>query len=115
MLAHTKKNPPAVDDVCTLLSFSIEKGQQIVRELTEEGIIDEVEGGYGYRLYIKDHLKIEELPQEAETSKLDEELKKFKGEKDKLTKKVELIKAEQEQKQKDLFAEIERKLKGGKE
>ena len=45
------------------------------------------------------------------SASLDEALRQFKREKDKISQKVESIKEQQNQKQRDLFSEIEKKLK----
>ncbi|MGD9188938.1 MAG: hypothetical protein PVI89_12035, partial [Desulfobacteraceae bacterium] len=58
-----------------------------------------------------DHLQLEELPSESETSQLDDELKKFQAKRNKISKKVEDFKEQQAQKQKDLFSELQKQLK----
>jgi hypothetical protein len=113
IIGHHNSAPPNVDEVSTMLSLSVEQGLLISRKLIAKGIIAEVEGAYGTRLIIKDHLKLEEIPQDEPESKLEEELKKFQVEKNGLQKKVASIKAEQDKKKKDLFAQIEKKLKTG--
>ena len=60
---------------------------------------------------ISDIIKIEEIPRGAGESKLEEELKKFQSSKKGLSKKIELFQAKQAEKQKNLFAELEKKLK----
>ncbi len=74
-------------------------------------IIEIVEGSYGTRLFIKKHLKIEDIPRGDKVSGLEEELKKFKSSRKDFTKKIESFQAKQAKKQKDLFAELEKKLK----
>lgn len=108
---HQLKRPPSVGDVCTLLNLSEEKGHFLSRHLAERAILDIVEGAYGARLYIQDHLKLEELPQEEAAPSLDEELKRFKDAQKGLAGKVASIKAEREEKRKSLFEEMEKKLK----
>jgi len=101
----------SIEKVCEMISFSLEHGNLICKKLGEMGIIELVEGAYGTRLFIKNHLKIEEIPRGAGESKLEEELKKFQHDKKGLSKKVELFQAQQAEKQKNLFAELEKKLK----
>ena len=108
---HLNDAPPGLKEICTHLNLSSEKGGQLVRRLEKEGIIMPVESAYGQRYAIADHLKIEELPRSAEPSKLDEEIQRFKSERNRMEKKVESIQSQQAQKKKDLFAEIEKKLK----
>ena len=58
-----------------------------------------------------DFLKIEELPRDDDKSKLEEELKKFQESQKGLSQKIESIQTEQAEKKKNLFAEMEKKLK----
>jgi len=74
-------------------------------------IIEIVEGSYGTRLFIKNHLKIEDVPRGDKVSGLEEELKKFQSSRKDFTKEIESFQAKQAKKQKDLFAELEKKLK----
>jgi DNA-binding Lrp family transcriptional regulator len=108
---HLNDAVPSLEEICTRLNLSHEKGGQIVRRLEKLGIILPVQSAYGERYAIGDHLKLEELPRSATPSKLDEEIERFKSERGKMEKKVESFQSQQAQKQKDLFAEIEKKLK----
>ena len=113
VLEHQKTIPPSIDDIGQILSFSPERGNLICRKLHEIGIIDVVEGAYGTRLFIKNHLLIEEIPKDTRESGLEKELKKFKESKKDYTQKIESLQAEQAEKRKILFSEIEKKLKKG--
>ncbi|MDJ0784616.1 MAG: hypothetical protein QNJ22_21815 [Desulfosarcinaceae bacterium] len=108
---HRNDAPPGLAEICASLGLSREKGGQLLRRLEKLGIVKPVESAYGQRYAIGDHLKLEDLPRSTEPSKLDEEIQKFKTERNKMEKKVESIQSQQAQKQKDLFAEIEKKLK----
>jgi DNA-binding MarR family transcriptional regulator len=108
---HLNDSPPDLGEICACLQLTPEKGSQLIRGLEKRGIICAVESAYGQRYTIADHLKLEELPRSAEPSKLDEEIQRFKSERSKMEQKVESIQSKQAQKQKDLFAEIEKKLK----
>ncbi len=111
ILEHRNSAPPDLDQIAELVGFSPEQTGLISRRLHEAGIVHIVQGAFGNRWGIEDHHKLEELPQSVEVSQLDEALKQFKREKDKISQKVESIKEQQNQKQKDLFSEIEKKLK----
>ncbi|MBC8431698.1 MAG: hypothetical protein H8D96_07235 [Desulfobacterales bacterium] len=113
VLAHQKNAPPSIEDVCQTLSFSLEQGNFICNKLEEMQIIEIVEGSYGTRLFIKNHLKIEDIPRGDKVSGLEEELKKFQSSRKNFTKEIESFQAKQAKKQKDLFAELEKKLKQG--
>jgi hypothetical protein len=94
-----------------MLSFSVEKGNFLCRKLDEMGVIEIVQGSYGDRLFIRDHLKLEDIPKGEEDSRLEEELKKFQDTQKAFSQKIETFRSQQAQKKKDLFAEMEKKLK----
>ena len=108
---HLNSRPPTVDDVCRVINFSVEQGYFICRKLQEIDIIKTVEGTYGTRLFISDHLKLEDLPRDEPENKLEDDLKKFQSNQKALSQKIESFQAQQKQKKKDLFAEMEKKLK----
>ena len=108
---YQNDTPPALEEISHMLAMSIERSNYICRKLEEMGIVDNVEGSFGNRLFIRDHLKIEEIPREDDENKLEQELKKFKESQKGLSQKIESIQAKQAQKKKDLFAEMEKKLK----
>jgi hypothetical protein len=111
-LEHTRKTPVNQQDLAEALGFNLERVLFICRRLEETAAIECLKGAFGDRIVIKDHLKLETLPRGEQESKLDEELKRFQKERGKMSQKVETLKADQKKKQQDLFAEIERKLKG---
>jgi hypothetical protein len=113
ILEHQTKAPPSLDSVCQLLAFSAEHGNLVCRKLQALEIVKRVEGAFGTRLYIVDHLKIEDLPRDAGPDKLAEALEAFQASRTDFSKKIESFKAQQEAKKKDLFADIEKKLKNG--
>ena len=108
---HLNSRPPTVEDLCRTINSSIERGHLICRKLEELDIIEAVAGSYGARWYIKDHLKLEDIPRGEPESKLEDELKKFQDSQKALSQKIESMKAEQKQKKKNLFADMEKKLK----
>ena len=110
---HQNAAFPTIDEVCRTLSFSMEQGNYICKKLIGMGIIEVVEGAYETRLFIKNHLKIEEIPKGEKDSGLKEDLKKFQNNKKEFTQKIESFQAKQAKKQKDLFDELEKKMKNG--
>lgn len=108
---HLNSRPPSVEELCQTINFSIEKGSLICRKLEDLGIIKAVEGSYGSRLYVNDHFKIEDIPRSEPESKMEDELKKFQDSQKAFSRKMETLQAEQKQKKKDLFADMEKKLK----
>ncbi len=110
---HQNTKPPTIDDVCRMLSFSPEQGNHICRKLNDIDVLNVVESAFGNKLFIKDHIKIEEISRGETESRIEEELKKFQRSKKDITNKIESIQAQQSQKKKDLFAELEKNLKKG--
>ncbi len=106
-----KAGQPTVDDVCDLLSISLEQGHHICNKLKELEVIECVEGAFGIRLVIRVHLKLEEIPRGETGSSMEQELQKFQDSKKEFSKKIESIQAAQAEKKKSLFAEVEKKLK----
>jgi hypothetical protein len=113
IFTHQNSRHPSIDEICRILSFSLEQGNRICKKLKDMGIVDVVEGAFENHLFIKDHLKIEEMPRDKKEDKLEEALKKFKDTRKDFSKKIESFQVKQAQKQKALFAELEEKLKKG--
>jgi len=111
IIEHRNASPASFEELCQILSYSLEQGHYICRKLVEMEIIGMVEGAYGTKLYIRDHLKLEEIPRGPVESKIEKELQKFQTERKQFSRKIESIKSEQAKKKQDLFAEIEQKLK----
>ena len=108
---HINSRPPNLSELCGTINLSIERGSFICRRLEEMGIIEAVEGSYGARWYVGDHLKIEDIPRGEPGSKLEDEVKKFQDTQKAISQKMEIFQAEQKQRKKDLFANMEKKLK----
>ena len=113
IFTHKNSKHPSLNEICKTLSFSLEQGNLVCKKLKDLGIIDVVEGAFENHLFIKDHLKIEEIPRDKKEDRLEEALKKFKDSKKDFSKKIESFQAKQAEKQKALFAELEEKLKKG--
>ena len=111
LLEHQHKISPTVADVAKTLSFSLEQCNFLCRKLEELEIIKVVEGAYGNRLFIRNHLNIEDIPRGMKEDKFEEALKQFQDSKKKFAQKIESFQSKQAEKQKNLFAELEKKLK----
>ena len=111
VLSHQNKFPPSVDSLGTALSFSLEECHYLCRKLEKMGVIDIVEGAFGTKLFIKNHMELESIPLDEKDTKLKDDIEKFITTKKDYTKEIESIKAEKEKKKKNLFAEIDEKLK----
>ena len=113
IIEFKNSTPPSLRQICDTLSISAEHASMLCRKLEDVGALEVVEGAFGTRLVITDHLKIEEISKTDDDSSLAKELKKFKETRSKLSEKVESIKTEQQKKQQDLFAELQKKFKEG--
>lgn len=111
LIEYQKGNSPSIEEVCRMLSFSIEQGNLMVRRLQDLGIVDVTQGAFGTRLFIQNHLLIENIQKDYQEDRLANELEKFQNARKEHSKKIESIKADQAAKKKNLFAEIEQKLK----
>ena len=111
VLGHQQGKPPSLEDVCGTLARSSEQTHKIARRLHDLGIIEVVEGGYGNRLFVRNHQALEDLPAEASEAPMADALKKFQQERQALSRKVEAIQAEQAAKKKNLFAELEKQIR----
>ncbi len=108
---YQKGHPPAMEQVCETLSFTSEQGHIYLNKLTELGIMEVVEGNFGTRIFLRDHLKIEEIPKDSKESGLGDAVKEFQDPRKKISEKIASIQADQAKKKKDLFAELESQLK----
>ncbi len=113
ILENQKGASPSIEDVCRTISVSLEQGNMVCRKLNDMEIIEVVEGAYGTKLFVRNFLLIEEIPKEAEESKLEDEIKKFQDSKKGHSKELEAFRQKQKLKKKDLFAELNQKLKKG--
>jgi hypothetical protein len=111
VLTRKDETPPDIDQVCELLGFSKERGGLIGRRLEEIGALEAVPGAYGLRLFVRDHLKIEDLPKEEAPDRLKDELSRFKAEQQKTANRIATLQADQKKKKKSLFEEMEKKLR----
>jgi len=111
IIEHTHGTPPTIVQICQTLNFSLEKGNQLCRKLGALDIIEIMDAAGDTRIFIKDHLKIEEIQDQPEPIDMESELLKFKKSQKKHQKKIDTIKAEQAEKKKKLHSELEEKLK----
>jgi hypothetical protein len=112
ILQHLKRTAPPVEDVCTMLSVSVESGLAVCRKLKKLGIIELIEDPFSTRLNVANHLEIENLPREIkEEDGLAKDIELFMAKKKNMDQKVEDIQAAMKKKKQDLFSDIERKMK----
>ncbi len=115
VLAHQKGAPPSVEEVCQLLSRSLDWGSTVAGKLSKTGAVIVTETPYNVKLFVGNHLKLEEISKEKKESGIDKEIEKFRKSRQDITNKVESVQAELDKKKQDLFADLEKKLKKNQE
>ena len=115
VLEHRHQEPPSVEKVCNLLALSLEQGHLICQKLQGMAALEMVDGPYGNRLFIRDHLKVEEIPRDGKETSLQEELERFQNSRKKFTDEIESFQARKQKEKQKLFSDIEEKLKKRKE
>jgi len=108
---HQAGTPATREAICKILSFSAERVNFICHRLEQLGVLEAVETAQGGRLFIRDHRKIEEIARNESESQLDLELKKYQASRKKMAQKVSALKAAGEKKKKDMFADLQQRLK----
>lgn len=111
IIEYRNQRPPSDSEIFGKLSFSVEQGNRILKKMNDMGIVDMASGKFGTRVFLVDHLKIEDIPQDEDSSSLQDEIEKFKQSRKGIDKSVEAFKAKKAKRQQDLFAEMENKLK----
>ncbi len=112
VLEHRQDTPPSIEAVGELLSYSTEHANLICKKLSQAGVLKIAQGPFGTRLFIQDHQLLETLPKEETGDALKDALEAFQASRKDYDSRIESIKAKQAQKQKDLFAQLDQKLKG---
>jgi hypothetical protein len=108
---HRHTVPPTTEDICGMLSISLEEGNRLCHKLRDLEIIEALQKPGGTRLFIKDHLKIENIPNQPENVNLQSELDQFKKAREAQMAKIKSIQTEHAEKKKKLHEELEKKLK----
>jgi DNA-binding MarR family transcriptional regulator len=108
---HIHSRSATLEDLCRLLGFSTERAGIMVRRLEDMGVIERVQGSFDSRIFVRDHLKLEDIPRGDIGRTLQDEVKKFQDTQRSFTQKIESLQAEHAGKKKNLFAEMEKKLK----
>ncbi len=111
VLEHQRKVPPSVEDICSCLSLSTEQGHRICSRLQEQKVVEVVQGAYGTKVFLRNHHLLEELPKTEDASGIADEVKKFQESRKGMDERIAAFKAQQEEKKKHLFADLDKKLK----
>lgn len=61
ILEHKDKVPPTIESLKKMLSFSLEEIHLLCRKLQKMDVIEIVEGAFGTKLFIKNHMELEKI------------------------------------------------------
>jgi len=103
--------PPAMEHICEALSISIEEGNRLSLKLKSLDIIEMMEKPGEVRLFVKDHVKIETIPDQAESRSMQSALEEFKKSRTEEIDKIKSIQSSYADKKKKLHEELEQQLK----
>ena len=115
LFAHQENRQPTAEDVARFLGLSLEMILHIMHRMREHGIVDIVPSAFKEVIYLRDHTRIEELAEEGEGPSVAE---KFQEAEEARYEKVSEISsrfspAYEDERKKDLFADLQEKLKTG--
>lgn len=111
VLEHQSGQPASVEGICKKLSFSPDRVNFLCQRLEKIGVIERPVGAHGNRLFIKNHLKVEQIDRTETESQLEKELKRFQDSRGHLEEKIKTLRDNQIRQKKDLFADLESRLK----
>ncbi len=77
VLSHKADKPPTPEDVAELLGLAPDFVRNLIIGLGDEGILKVVENPFEIRTEVKNHIKLEELPKEAQGPSIQDELDEF--------------------------------------
>ena len=77
VLSHNADKPPTPEDIAGLLRLAPDFVRNLVVALGDEGILKVVENPFEIRTEVKNHIKLEELPKEAQGPSIQDELDEF--------------------------------------
>jgi len=113
ILEYTLKKTATYEDISSILNITTEHTSMLCVKLKDLEILDFIKGPFGKTgLIILDHQAIEEIPREDEKVDMAAEIEKFKQKStSELENKIKSFKTTQQEKEKQLFSDIESKLK----
>jgi hypothetical protein len=77
VLSNNADKPPTPEDIAGLLGLAPDFVRNLVIALGDEGILKVVENPFEIRTEVKDHIKLEDLPREAQGPSIQDELDEF--------------------------------------
>jgi hypothetical protein len=113
LFIHREGRPPSVRDLSDMLEISTETGHYLCNRLEHLGAVKVIEAAFDEKVYLADHLKLEELPKEEKASTFEAEVQEYKEGRERQQEEIKQRRALHEDKKKDLFSDLEKQLKEG--
>jgi hypothetical protein len=113
IFVHRQGRPPSVRELSEVLGISAEMGYYLCNRLSRLGVLEVVGAAFEEKLYLKDHLKLEDLPREEKASSFATEVERLKEERQRRQEEMAKLQSTHEGKKKDLFSDLERQLREG--
>lgn len=112
LFIHKKGIQPSISGLSEMTSYSKESLYFVCNRLEKEGILEVVKGAFDEKIYLKNHLRLEGLQKETNRVDLREDIERLHDEGIRRRKEIEGMQESEVEKKKDLFSELEKKLKG---
>lgn len=112
LFIHNKGIQPSISGLSEMTSYSKESLYFVCSRLEKEGILEVVKGAFEEKIYLKDHRRLEDLQKETNRVDLREDIERLHDESIRRRKEIEGMRKSEAEKKKDLFSELEKKLKG---
>lgn len=109
--AHRQAGPPTIGHICDVLCMSLEEGNRVCLKLNDMEIIEMLTTPGDTRLFVKDHLKIETIPDQMESTSMQSALEEFKKSRSEQLDKIKSIQSTLADKKKKLHEELELQIK----
>ncbi|TWI70758.1 hypothetical protein LZ24_02178 [Desulfobotulus alkaliphilus] len=109
---HQKNGtPPEISDISSLLKISAEEILILIRQMEKIGVLECLDQAGTSRYFIQDMQVLETLPKQREEKAIQAEIESFKNSRQKKNMEIENFQKKQKEKQKELFSQLNRKLK----
>ncbi|HPV28111.1 MAG TPA: hypothetical protein PKW48_00670 [Deltaproteobacteria bacterium] len=107
---HLHGRPPTLAGLAQILKVSEEELSLVARKLSDEKIVTEVVSGSECRYGIGDHMRIEDLPRQAQAPSIVDEITQFQSRQESKLKEIEKTLGDSRDK-KRVFSDLEKALK----
>jgi len=118
LFRHREKRLPSLDDLAEFTRSSKESVHHMCHRLESLGAVERIRGAFDDRVCLKDPLQAEALRREEDSPRIDDEVRKWREQRDSTIQNVEKMFSGDhgKEKRRELHSQIEEKIRqGGKE